>query len=314
MKVACLALLIIFSPEIYAQQKQALSTAEQLFNSTTKIQAFRDTVIDNKKVRISSVGTGFFLTFYVDMDTIPVIVTNAHVVNKYDRGTIKFNSSANGLPEYGKIITINFKNFNELWLYHPSEDLAVLPLAPVYNNKIKSNLQSFTVNFPETLIPSEQIFESFDAIEDVLMIGYPKGFGDSVNNLPVIRKGSTATPVYLNYNGNPQFLIDIPIFPGSSGSPIILYDNQHVDKRGNLVIIRRAFFLGVVVESQNYLAKGIVNEDKRVPNSKYLTTLTDLPFNIGIVIKSYELLQFKSILKRLESDANYGELYMRSIE
>ena len=54
------------------------------------------------------------------------------------------------------------------------------------------------------------------------MIGYPDGIWDSVNNLPVIRKGITATHPHISWNGKTEFLTDIASFPGSSGSPYFL--------------------------------------------------------------------------------------------
>jgi hypothetical protein len=69
------------------------------------------------------------------------------------------------------------------------------------------------------------------------MIGYPKGFWDRVNNLPVVRKGITATPIYIDYNGKKEFLLDIPIFSGSSGSPIVLFnEGSYSTKKEGLIL------------------------------------------------------------------------------
>ena len=51
------------------------------------------------------------------------------------------------------------------------------------------------------MIPAQADLESLDAIEEIVMIGYPNGLWDSVNNMPIARRGITATPVYLNYEG-----------------------------------------------------------------------------------------------------------------
>ena len=40
-----------------------------------------------------------------------------------------------------------------------------------------------------------------DAVEDIMMIGYPNALWDSEHNMPIIRKGITATPVWLDHNG-----------------------------------------------------------------------------------------------------------------
>jgi len=52
------------------------------------------------------------------------------------------------------------------------------------------------------------------AIEDIIMIGYPDGIWDSINNQPIIRRGITATQPKNNFNGKQEFLIDAACFPG----------------------------------------------------------------------------------------------------
>jgi len=44
------------------------------------------------------------------------------------------------------------------------------------------------------------------------MIGYPSGLWDTKNNLPIVRKGITATTPYFDYNGKREFLVDIAAF------------------------------------------------------------------------------------------------------
>ena len=75
--------------------------------------------------------------------------------------------------------------------------------------------------------------DEIDAIEDIIFIGYPNGIWDSVNNMPILRKGSTATHPCLNYNGKKEFMIDAACFPGSSGSPVLIFnENGYKDKKG----------------------------------------------------------------------------------
>ncbi len=55
------------------------------------------------------------------------------------------------------------------------------------------------------------------------MVGYPVGLWDSVNNMPILRRGSTATLLDWTYEGRQEFVIDAACFPGSSGSPVFKY-------------------------------------------------------------------------------------------
>jgi len=57
------------------------------------------------------------------------------------------------------------------------------------------------------------------------MIGYPNGLWDHVNNLPLIRRGITASHPGVDYqiegqNGPGVTVIDMACFPDSSGSPV----------------------------------------------------------------------------------------------
>lgn len=56
------------------------------------------------------------------------------------------------------------------------------------------------------------------------MVGYPLGFHDQTNNLPVYRRASIASAYGVNFGGLPYFLIDANLHPGTSGSPVV---NSH---------------------------------------------------------------------------------------
>lgn len=43
---------------------------------------------------------------------------------------------------------------------------------------------------------------------------------DEQHYLPIVRRGHIATSADLDFNGEPVFLIDASVFPGSSGSPV----------------------------------------------------------------------------------------------
>lgn len=57
--------------------------------------------------------------------------------------------------------------------------------------------------------------------DDLIVIGYPLGFYDQFNKLPVLKTGLLNTPIGLRYNGRDAFLLDFKYYEGSSGSLII---------------------------------------------------------------------------------------------
>ena len=56
--------------------------------------------------------------------------------------------------------------------------------------------------------------------EDLVVIGFPLGFFDAINNLPVVRNAALASAHNIAFNQNPHFLVDARLHSGSSGSPV----------------------------------------------------------------------------------------------
>jgi len=275
-------------------------------NSTIRIVGFRDTLINGKKQWITTVGTGFFYEFEIDGMKLMTIVTNKHVVenSSYDRFTFKKVDSNYKLGDVIKSDTLTISKFNEQWIYHPSEDLAILLFDSIKNRFTKKyNKDILYTWFGKDIIPSYKDSIKISSIEKVLMVGYPKSLWDSTNNLPVIRQGLTATPFFSDFNGRKRFLIDIPTFHGSSGSPVLLYSFEPFWE--DTLWVRsefRTYLLGIAVESYTYDAYGKLmpyDPNTIISDSlekKYKLQM-DIPLNIAIVIKAERLFDFDSLIK-----------------
>jgi hypothetical protein len=57
--------------------------------------------------------------------------------------------------------------------------------------------------------------------DDVLVVGYPRGFYDDLVKFPIVKSGVIASFWGVPFGGKPFFLIDAKLFPGSSGSIVI---------------------------------------------------------------------------------------------
>jgi hypothetical protein len=57
------------------------------------------------------------------------------------------------------------------------------------------------------------------------LLGYPYGFYDTVNRLPVWKTGHVASEPSVDFEGRPVFLVDVSAFPGMSGSPVLAAAN-----------------------------------------------------------------------------------------
>jgi len=98
-----------------------------------------------------------------------------------------------------------------------------------------SKRHCFYISLDKSLISTCQQLSDFSALEEILMVGYPNGIWDNVNNKPILRKGVTATHPNFDYCGKKEIMIDAACFPGSSGSPVFIFnEGSYRDKRGNM--------------------------------------------------------------------------------
>ncbi len=195
-----------------------MTPSEQLLHST--IQIVCDYGTGNR-----SYGTGFFFALFPSGDrNVPIIVTNKHVVDGSTTGHVKLTSRKDdGSADLTNFIDVDIPEFPTRWIPHPSHevDLTVMPVGSMLNNLIGGGKKAFIVHLDPSLIPTDTNLAELTPLEDILVVGYPDGISDPAHNIPVFRRGITATPVYIDFANRTEFLIDAAIFPGSSGSPFI---------------------------------------------------------------------------------------------
>lgn len=266
--------------------------SEHLSHSTVRITSiFKNNMI--------ATGTGFFFIFHIENDDVPVIVTNKHVVRNSIKGTFRLSvADNNGNRIKNDFIDINCQDFEEMWIMHPDEniDLCIMPIAVLFEEAQKMRKTLYFKGLDRSIIPSPQQIEKLTAIEDILMIGYPNGLWDSYNNMPIIRRGVTATNVKLDYNNKKEFLIDIAAFPGSSGSPVFIYNQGTYPISDGIAVGNRLILLGVLYAGTQMGIKGDL-EIKEIPTYSMPMVISQIPNNIGVVIKIEKLLDFEHILK-----------------
>jgi len=120
-----------------------------------------------------------------------------------------------------------YKEGKALWKQHPSYntnscDVILLPLdtTTLIGNNYDLFLSAF-VTFIGSEIINNRLVNPFG---NVTIIGYPQGFHDELNNLPIYRKASIASAYGVYFEGFPYFLVDAHLHPGTSGSPVV---NSH---------------------------------------------------------------------------------------
>ena len=274
-----------------------LSIIEQLCFSTTRIET-KDSFGNSYS------GTGFFFNYKLDENKyINMVVTNKHVVKGMTEGTIRFTKADQyGNPMYQNHYPILIQDFEQHWIFHPDNniDLCIFPFSFLVNIAESQGIQLFYRTFSESLLPTSEDLNILDAVENVLMIGYPNGLWDSKNNMPLIRKGITATNIKHDFNGKKEFIIDAACFPGSSGSPVILCDiGSYHDKNGNINLGKsRILLLGILYAGPLLTVTGDIKIITVPTVQQSVMAVTNIPFNLGIVIKSEHMKDFIPILKQ----------------
>lgn len=237
-------------------------------------------------------ATGFFYQFVLEDNVqVPLLITNWHVVDNTTsiHAIINQVSLNDRKPLIGKYYDLNIDCLNDDTVYkHPNKniDLAAVELRP-YLQKVPKN--TYFMNF---LNENEKItandLHRMHVMQDVVMVGYPNGIFDQTNKLPIFRKGVVATEPSVDYDGEKCFLIDAACFPGSSGSPIFSYENNTLglDEHGYIACFSGLSLMGILSAGYQSSINGVTDESKKVES--------DMPNNLGIVIKASCLDAFKS--------------------
>lgn len=277
-----------------------LSFLEQLCYNTTRIVT---KTIDNQFKQ----ATGFFLSFPLEGNEdikVPVLVTNRHVVSDAKELTIWVSAKdVNGDPADNTKVQITIDDITSKAIMHPDPDvdLSIIPIARILEaaeHSTRTNL--FFRTFPLNIVMNDARAKKLDAVEDIIMVGYPNGLWDEKNNRPIFRYGITATDPKVDYNGKREFMIDCACIQGSSGSPVIIYHKGlSTDKFGKDAKVGGvdASLLGIqysipIRNTEGKMIKVVT------PTSDEVKPVIGLPINLGFIVKSQCIFDFVPILER----------------
>jgi len=280
---------------------KGISPADQLSFCTVRI-------VCKTKDGEDSLGTGFFFAFPVnDATNIPIIITNRHVIEDSVLGTFQLTEAdENGMPKIGTYRNVKLDAFEGRWVRHPAKDvdLCAMPIAPLLHAAEDQGKSFFYRSFGRDLIATSQTMSDLSALEEIVMVGYPMGIWDSSNNMPIFRKGITASRPDLDYEGRKEFMIDAACFPGSSGSPVLLFNiGGYTTKTGDTMVgATRIKLLGVLYAGPQFTVEGRL-EVVPVPTRTKRISVSRIPTNLGLVIKAERILEFEDIFLRLAKQA-----------
>jgi V8-like Glu-specific endopeptidase len=271
-------------------------------NTITEQMLFATVRIETQTPAGVGAGTAFIFSFQEREKQYLFLVTNKHVVKDATIGRFFFTLGDGQAPKIGQRFDVEMNDFENRWFGHPDTDIdvAVMPLVPVLKEIEKLGKTVFFRAITDNLIPTPEQINELDAIEEVVFIGYPNGIFDSKNLMPVVRRGTTATHLQIDYEGKPVFLIDASVFPGSSGSPVLIANTGGYAVRNGFAVGNRVFFLGIIS------SVAIREEQGQIvfissPVSQVPIVRTQQMIDLGIVYKASTILETVKALRNLWS-------------
>ncbi|MDM7464273.1 serine protease [Tepidimonas taiwanensis] len=223
-------------------------------------------------------GTAFVVEHVHARGRTRFVVTNRHLVDDVVQGALVFPlAGADGQPVLGSRFEVRIDEFGDAWHRHPDDtvDLAVLPLEPLLVAAQQQGATLYVEPIASDRIADAPALARLDALEEVWFVGYPSGVWDGVNALPILRRGTTATPPAVDFEGQPQFLIDAAVYPGSSGSPVFV---RAADGSG--------LWLAGVVAAVFFREESLQLSPAPVPASTGLQATGAEMIDLGLVIKA----------------------------
>lgn len=251
--------------------------------------------LDQCTVRIATddgrVATGFFFSEpnpAMSGAMWPIIITNRHVIEEASRIQLVISIVDGDGSERHVEVDEPLATFDPL--YHPSGeiDLAGLNIASALT-KLESPGSTFRFRFLDrSVIPPAEEFERLTVATNIIMIGYPNGIWDDVNNKAVFRRGIAATSPARNWQGRQEFLIDMAVYAGSSGSPVFAYDEGSFATQNGIQFGSRLYLLGVNQGVYGIRHDGVLRLAETPDQIGTIDAVaeTEVPMNLGVCINA----------------------------
>lgn len=237
-------------------------------------------------------GTGFFYRVDSEFGPILVIATNKHVIDGLD--VLRFHmalADENGKRVFApaELKDVQVAEYPIFRHPDPKVDLALIACEPLIDDIVNRGQKPYVMPLTAKNLPPDWMVEKLTALTNVVMVGFPNGLMDTVNNLPISRRGTLSTHYFADYNGEKNFVVDIAAFGGSSGSPVFAhFEIKAPTKTGFNIGEGAAYFIGILHSGPTLSAQGQVISEP-VPTSRQITQ-TSLMMHLGFCAKA-ELLQ-----------------------
>ena len=210
-----------FSKTSELECKESIRRIDQIFITTTIIKRF----IGNKEL---GSATGFFFS---DTENNVYLVTNKHVIygEKYfeenakpeiDTLKIVLHVNKDNLSQNEEVIIKLFNGNVKIWKEHLQKNIDIVCIPLLLD---REKFVFFSIG--ENALDTSNLKIGF---EKIFIMGYPYGWYDTLNNLPITRIGHLSSPLGVFFMGHPFMLGDVETHEGMSGSPVFMHLKDYI--------------------------------------------------------------------------------------
>jgi S1-C subfamily serine protease len=179
-----------------------------------------------------TVGTGFLISDPgPDGRPRTVLITANHVLAGMPGATARIGyriANADGSWSYSpQPLRIRDPSGHELWIHHPSRDVAAIV--------ISAPPEFAKAAIPKEYLASDETFTQYrvEAGDEMMALGFPRGLAANQAGFPILRSGRVASYPVAPAKIFPTFLLDFAVFPGNSGGPVFMTDQDHRSNAAN---------------------------------------------------------------------------------
>jgi len=173
-----------------------------------------------------TVGTGFLISDPgPDGRPRTVLITANHVLAGMPGGTARIGyriANPDGSWSYSpQPLRVRDQAGQELWTHHPSRDVAAIV--------IQAPPEFAKAAIPKDYLASDETFTAnkVEAGDEMMALGFPRGLAANQAGFPILRSGRVASYPIAPAKIFPTFLLDFSVFPGNSGGPVFMTDQDH---------------------------------------------------------------------------------------
>lgn len=209
-------------------------------------------------------GSGFFYLHERDGNKVLYLVTNYHVISglapesggesPVDHIIFQFHTNPEEPGEVRPVrVPLYTRQGQRVWIQQEESPIADLVAIPLPSHVC----EGCTINCIDRSW-AQPGSTPIGPASSIQLVGFPYGYHDQKNSLPLWQSGLLASEPDFDVNGLPIMLLDIPVYPGMSGAPAFAISVRSTGTPGQPggTMIRR--FIGIYASLP-------ITDDQRFP-------------------------------------------------